>query len=139
LCILQKNLYFGIYYGNKYRTVPYQVRHFNYLGCDVIYDQDEDVNNKLHKFQNIGLNGKFLRFLNENSIIFLNIFTIFNQLYNFHCLLLASPNVSRAFQFRPCENFLVCLCHIFENAKTFLSTQYMWNYQEKFNKENKKG
>jgi hypothetical protein len=30
-----------------------QVRHFNYLGCDVTYDQDEDVNNKLHKFQNI--------------------------------------------------------------------------------------
>jgi hypothetical protein len=23
------------------------------LGCDVTYDQDEDVNNKLHKFQNI--------------------------------------------------------------------------------------
>jgi hypothetical protein len=30
-----------------------QVRHFNYLGCVVTYDQDEDVNNKLHKFQNI--------------------------------------------------------------------------------------
>jgi hypothetical protein len=29
------------------------VRHFNYLGCDVTYAQDEDVNNKLHKFQNI--------------------------------------------------------------------------------------
>jgi hypothetical protein len=30
-----------------------QVRHFNYLGCDVTYDQDEDIHNKLHKFQNI--------------------------------------------------------------------------------------
>jgi hypothetical protein len=30
-----------------------QVKHFNYLGCDVTYDQDEDVNNKLHKFKNI--------------------------------------------------------------------------------------
>jgi hypothetical protein len=30
-----------------------QVGNFNYLGCDVSYDQDEDVNNKLHKFQNI--------------------------------------------------------------------------------------
>jgi hypothetical protein len=35
----------------------------------------------------IRLKGKFLRFSNEKSI-FLNIFTIFNQLYNFHCLLL---------------------------------------------------
>jgi hypothetical protein len=26
---------------------------FIYLGCDVTYDQDEDVNNKLHKFQSI--------------------------------------------------------------------------------------
>jgi hypothetical protein len=51
---------------------------------------------------------------------FLNIFTIFNQLHNFHCLLLPSPNVSRAFQFRSCKkNFLVCLRHLFENAKTF--------------------
>jgi hypothetical protein len=32
------------------------------------------------------MNGKFLCFSNEKSIIFLNIFTIFNQLYNFHCL-----------------------------------------------------
>jgi hypothetical protein len=38
---------------------------------------------------------------------FLNKFTIFNQLYNFHCFLLPSPNVSQAFQFRPCKNFLV--------------------------------
>jgi hypothetical protein len=30
-----------------------QVRHFDYLGCGVTYDQDKDVNNKLHKFQNI--------------------------------------------------------------------------------------
>jgi hypothetical protein len=30
-----------------------QVRYFNYLGCDVTYDQDEDVNNILLKFQNI--------------------------------------------------------------------------------------
>jgi hypothetical protein len=29
---------------------------------------------------------KFLRFSNEKSIFFLNIFTIFNQLYNFSCL-----------------------------------------------------
>jgi hypothetical protein len=42
----------------------------------------------------IGLNEKFLRFSNDKSITFLNIFTIFNQLYNFHCLLLPSPNVS---------------------------------------------
>jgi hypothetical protein len=55
---------------------------------------------------------------------FLNTFTIFNQLYNFHCLLLLSPNVSRAFQFQPCKNFLVCLHHLFENAKTSRSTQY---------------
>jgi hypothetical protein len=57
----------------------------------------------------IGLNGKFLRFSNEKSIIFLNTFTIFNQLYNFHCLLLPSPNVSQAFQFRPCKNFLLLI------------------------------
>jgi hypothetical protein len=57
----------------------------------------------------IGLNGKFLRFSNEKSIIFLNVFTIFNQLYNFHCLLLPSPNMSQGFQFRPCKNFLVLI------------------------------
>jgi hypothetical protein len=58
----------------------------------------------------IGLNGKFLHFSNEKSVIFfLNIFTIFNQLYNFHCLLLPSPNVSQAFQFRPCKNLLVLI------------------------------
>jgi hypothetical protein len=51
----------------------------------------------------IGLNGKFLCFSNEKSIIFLNIFTIFNQLHNLHCLLLPSPNMSRAFQFRSCK------------------------------------
>jgi hypothetical protein len=51
----------------------------------------------------IGLNGKFLRFSNEKSINFLNIFTIFNQLYNLNCLLLPSPNVSRAFQFQSCK------------------------------------
>jgi hypothetical protein len=70
----------------------------------------------------IGLNGKFLRFSNEKLVIFLNIFTIFNQLYNFYCLLLPS-SVSQTFQFRPCKNSLVCLRHIFENAKTFRSTQ----------------
>jgi hypothetical protein len=73
----------------------------------------------------IGLNGKFLHFSNEKSIIFLNIFTIFNQLYNFHYLLLPSPNVSQAFQFQPCKNFLICLRHPFENAKTFRFTQYI--------------
>jgi hypothetical protein len=30
-----------------------QVRHSAYLDCDVTYDQDEDVSNKLHKYQNI--------------------------------------------------------------------------------------
>jgi hypothetical protein len=69
--------------------------------------------------ESIGLNGKFLRFSNEKSTIFLNIFTIFNQLYNFHCLLLPSPNVSQAFQFRSCKNFLFCLSHLFENVKNF--------------------
>jgi hypothetical protein len=73
--------------------------------------------------ESVGLNGKFLHFSNEKSIFFLNIFTIFNQLYYFLCLLLPSPNVSQAFQFRPCKNFLVCLHHLFENAKTFRSTQ----------------
>jgi hypothetical protein len=67
----------------------------------------------------VGLNGKFLRFSNEKSIFFLNIFTIFNELKNFHCLLLPSPNVSQAFQFCPCKNSLVWLRHIFENAKKF--------------------
>jgi hypothetical protein len=57
-----------------------------------------------------GLNRKFLRFSNEKSIIFFKyIYTIFNQLYNFHCLLLPSPNVSQAFQFRSCKNFMVLI------------------------------
>jgi hypothetical protein len=43
--------------------------------------------NRIECKENIGLNRKFLRFSNEKSIIsFFNIFTIFNQLYNFHCL-----------------------------------------------------
>jgi hypothetical protein len=37
-------------------------------------------------FYDTGLNRKFLRFSDEKSVIFKNIFTIFNQLYNFHCL-----------------------------------------------------
>jgi hypothetical protein len=37
------------------------------------------------------------------------IYTIFNQLYNLHCLLLPSPYVSQAFQFRACKNFLVLI------------------------------
>jgi hypothetical protein len=59
----------------------------------------------------------------KKSQSFFNIFTIFNQLYDFHCLLLLSHNVSQAFQFRPCKNSLVFLRRIFENAKTFRSTQ----------------
>jgi hypothetical protein len=60
------------------------------------------------------------------------VFTIFNQLYNFHCLLLPSPSVSQAFQFRPCKNFLVCLRHLFENAKTFRLTQYILIFSQNY-------
>jgi hypothetical protein len=34
----------------------------------------------------------------KSQSLFLNIFTIFNQIYNFHCLLLPSPNVSQQFK-----------------------------------------
>jgi hypothetical protein len=30
-----------------------QVRHFNYLGCDISYEKDNDVDNKLAKFRNV--------------------------------------------------------------------------------------
>jgi hypothetical protein len=69
---------------------------------------------------------KVLAFFKWKAHHFLNIFTIFNKLYYFHCLLLPSPNVSQAFQFRPCKIFLVAYAYaIFENAKTFRSTQYL--------------
>jgi hypothetical protein len=46
----------------------------------------------------LGWTESFLRFSNEKLIIFsIYIYTIFNQLYNFHCFLLPSPNVSQAF------------------------------------------
>jgi hypothetical protein len=53
---------------------------------------------------------------------FLNIFTIFNQLYNFHCFLLPSPNVSQAFQFRPCKN-LVAYTYAISSKTQKLSIQ----------------
>jgi hypothetical protein len=28
-----------------------QVKNFNYLGCDISYKYDDDLQNKLHKFQ----------------------------------------------------------------------------------------
>jgi hypothetical protein len=57
---------------------------------------------------------------------FLNIFTIFNQLYNFHCLLLPSPNVSRAFQFRSCKKTSWSAYAISSKTqKTFRSIQYL--------------
>jgi hypothetical protein len=40
--------------------------------------QPLQVNTGLEAYLYIGLNGKFLPFSNEKSIIFLNIFTIFN-------------------------------------------------------------
>jgi hypothetical protein len=80
-------------------------------------------NVKINIYKTIGLNGKFLRFSNEKSIIFLNIFTKFNQLYNFHCLLLPSPNVSQAFQFRPCKNFLVAYAYTISSKTQKLSVQ----------------
>jgi hypothetical protein len=52
---------------------------------------------------------KVFAFFKWKVNLFFNIFTIFNQLYNFHCLLLPSPNVLQAFQFRPCKNFLVLI------------------------------
>jgi hypothetical protein len=70
----------------------------------------------------IGLNGKFLRFSNEKSIFFKYIYNI-NQLYNFHCLLLPSPNVSQAFQFRPYKNFLVAYAYAFSSKTQKLSVQ----------------
>jgi hypothetical protein len=76
----------------------------------------------------LGWTESFCVFQMKSQSFFSNIFTIFNQLYNFHCLLLPSPNVSQAFQFRPCKNFLVCLRHLFENAKTSRSTHM---YQKK--------
>lgn len=30
-----------------------QLKHFSYLGCDISYDYDEDINNKVSKFQGI--------------------------------------------------------------------------------------
>jgi hypothetical protein len=73
----------------------------------------------------LGWTESFCIFQMKSQSFFFNIFIILNQLYNFHCLLLPSPNMSQAFQFRPCKNFLVCLRHLFENAKTFRSTQYL--------------
>jgi hypothetical protein len=29
------------------------VRHFNYLGCDISYEKDNDIDNKLAKFRNV--------------------------------------------------------------------------------------
>jgi hypothetical protein len=78
---------------------------------------------------NTGLNGKFLRFSNEKSIIFLNIFTIFNQLYNFHCLLWPSPNASQAFQFRSCKK-TSWFAYAISSKTQKLSVQphiYSWN------------
>lgn len=43
----------------------------------------------------------------HNDIFLQNIFTIYNQLYHVRYLQLPSPNVSLAFHFRPCKNFLV--------------------------------
>jgi hypothetical protein len=39
----------------------------------------------------------------KSQSFFKYFFAIFNQLHNFHCLLLPSPNVSRAFRFRSCK------------------------------------
>ena len=30
-----------------------QVQHFNYLGCEVTFNYEEDLRNKVHKFQNM--------------------------------------------------------------------------------------
>jgi hypothetical protein len=54
----------------------------------------------------LGWMESFCVFQMKSQSFFLDIFTIFNQLYNFHCLLLPSPNVSRAFQFRSCKKLL---------------------------------
>jgi hypothetical protein len=59
--------------------------------------------------QLLGWTESFCVFQMKSQSFFFNIFTIFNQLYSFHCLLLRSPNVSQAFQFRPCEKFLVLI------------------------------
>jgi hypothetical protein len=39
-------------YGTKI-SITEQVSNFNYLGCDVTYKYDEDLNDKLCEFQNI--------------------------------------------------------------------------------------
>jgi hypothetical protein len=54
---------------------------------------------------------------------FLNVFTIFNQLYNCYCLLLPSPNVSQAFQFRPSKKFLVAYAYAISSKTQKLSVQ----------------
>jgi hypothetical protein len=35
------------------KSIIEQVSNFNYLGCNVTYKYDEDLNDKLSKFQNI--------------------------------------------------------------------------------------
>jgi hypothetical protein len=82
-----------------------------------------------HRYHQLGWMESFCIFQMKSQSFFLNMFTIFDQLYDFHCLLLPSPNVSQAFQFRPCKNSMVCLRRIFENAKTFRSTQYIILYE----------
>jgi hypothetical protein len=41
------------------------VRHFNYLGCDISYEKDNDVDNKLAKFRNVC--GTIHKYLKHNT------------------------------------------------------------------------
>jgi hypothetical protein len=56
----------------KYNIIE-QVRHFNYLGCDISYEKDNDVGNKLSKFRNVcGTIHKYLKH-KKGKILVLNI------------------------------------------------------------------
>lgn len=62
-----------------------QVQNFQYLGCDIVWDPDRDVENKFNKFQSIRV--ILQRILTskigpENKIIFLNVLRLYLQCYS---------------------------------------------------------
>jgi hypothetical protein len=110
-------------------TLQFSVSHnfrstlWTYRHCIFIARSNCNVVSIYAKKCSIGLNGKFCVFQMKSQSFFLNIFTIFNQLYNFHCLLLPSPNVSQAFQLRTCKNLLVAYAYAISSKTQKLSVQ----------------
>lgn len=74
----------------------------------------------------MGLTESFCIFQVKNNFLF-NMFTIFNKLHNSHCLPLPSPNVSQAFPFWFCENFLVLIQNMLQDTiiQLFESLKYL--------------